>query len=145
VEGNPMDNDAMFTLLMLFLWVVFALIVAGFAEKRGRSFAGWLVVALLVSPLIAFFAVAVMEPGTGGAEHRTCPFCAERIKAEALVCCYCGRELPANEKHSPVPPIVSAPIVFPKEAIAVLTIVVCLILCFAINAAHESGQTFLGW
>lgn len=87
-------------ILILILWIVFALIVAGFADKRGGSYAAWLVVALLVSPLIAFFAVAVMEPGTGGAEHRTCPFCAERIKGEALVCRYCGRDLP---KPTPLP------------------------------------------
>ena len=71
-------------ILILILWIVFALIVAGFADKRGRSYAAWLVVALLVSPLIAFFAVAVMEPGTGGAEHRTCPFCADKGRSAGL-------------------------------------------------------------
>ena len=131
-------------ILILILWIVFAIVVAAFAHKRGRSSTAWLLVGLLVSPLIAFIAVAVMEPGTEGAVlHRTCPFCAERIKAEALVCRYCGRELPPLEHHP------QQQVIHPKQAIAVLlTTLACLmgvgILWFAIHSAHASGQTFLG-
>lgn len=31
-------------------------------------------------------------------DEKTCPFCAETIKAAAVVCKHCGRDLPANAK-----------------------------------------------
>jgi len=37
--------------------------------------------------------------GTAPGGERTCPFCAETIKAAAVVCRHCGRDLPAQRSE----------------------------------------------
>lgn len=43
-----------------FLWIVFALIVGAGASNRGRSGFGWFLLALILSPLLAGFALVVV-------------------------------------------------------------------------------------
>ena len=45
---------------LLFVWVAFAVIVGAAANGRGRSVAGWIVLAVLISPLLALILLVVM-------------------------------------------------------------------------------------
>ena len=36
------------------------------------------------------------------AEEKTCPMCAERVKAAALVCHFCGHKFGPAEGHAPI-------------------------------------------
>jgi len=93
------------------LWLLFAIFSAVIASSKNRSGGGWFLIGFLFGPFgLLVAALPAVEPATGrlgglanaagfaqepaGSEHRKCPFCAEVIKAEAVVCRFCGRDLP---------------------------------------------------
>lgn len=52
-------------LLIIVLWLLFAIGVGTYAATKGRDATGWFVLSLLFSPLIAFDILAVLQPVAG--------------------------------------------------------------------------------
>jgi hypothetical protein len=77
-------------LIWLLVWLALSIAVGTVAERRGKNAAMWMVISVLISPLIAYVILAVSESD----DIRTCPFCAEKVKAAARVCRYCHHDLP---------------------------------------------------
>jgi len=77
---------------MGFAWLFFALLVGLLASSRGRSFLGWMLLAIVLSPLLAGLLVLVIGPA------RRCPFCGGGVDKNVLVCRHCGRNLATGER-----------------------------------------------
>jgi hypothetical protein len=91
---------------LLFVWLGLAIVVGIVAAHRGRNGAGWLLLAVVISPLIAGLLVLVLPDPVKEREQqellknsRKCPLCAELVRREAIVCKHCGRDLPPYRDH----------------------------------------------
>lgn len=88
---------------LLIPWLILAILVGVFAERRGRFGFGYFMLAMVLSPLIGFLIVVLLGEDRAEVEYRQlasgamrrCPDCAELVRKEARKCRHCGADLPA--------------------------------------------------
>jgi len=86
-------------ILLFSVWIGCAFGAMALASNKGRSGCLWGFLGLLLGPF-ALLIAALSGSETSGAAHspslgmKPCPYCAEQVRAEAVLCRYCGSKLP---------------------------------------------------
>jgi len=84
--------------------LLFGIVTAVAASNKGRSGFGWFLLGVLLGPFGLILSLVVSKNEAGLIEQETvkkCPYCTETIKAEAIVCRFCGKYLPEPVERSP--------------------------------------------
>lgn len=84
----------------LIIWIALGIVGAMISSNKGNSGCGGFALGVLLGPiglLIAFFSSdneSVKRQKSG--DTKKCPYCAEYVKHDAIVCKHCGRTLGGN-------------------------------------------------
>ena len=85
----------------LMIWLGFGVVSAMIASSKGNSGCGWFIVGVLLGPiglLMAFFVSDnEIEKNVRIGNSKKCPYCAEFVKPEAIVCKHCGRSFGSGD------------------------------------------------
>lgn len=85
-----------------FFWLVCVFGTAFVASSKNRNGLGWALLAIVLGPIAMLIvglsaALPVTESAITRKGTRLCPFCAEEIKHQAVLCRHCGKDVPAAE------------------------------------------------
>ncbi len=96
-----MGLGSIYVELLLFIWVILALLVGWYARGKGHSFFVMFLFAMILSSPVVFLIEAIRSPNILNQEKarllsgewEKCPSCAELVKSEATKCRYCGEQI----------------------------------------------------
>lgn len=109
-------------------WLLLALAVGILAAREfGRSGFRWFLLALIFTPLVGLL-LFLLPP-----RRRPCPFCAEPIQPTAVLCRFCGREVPVAESAG-----------LPKNTRRAVILLVVAVMLASLSQCHERFQWWRG-
>lgn len=84
-------------MVFIIIWICLGIVGASIASGKGNSGCGGFILGALLGPiglLIAFFSSDDEEEKRKRmGDTKKCPYCAEYVKQDAIICKHCGRKI----------------------------------------------------